>query len=113
MPLSEPSFFVLFGRFSAGAFLLTGSRFGARCVGSCHLGSSGSLNSSGFLCFFAVASVVLSVVSFDTDGSLHTVMVLQLLLFLMLTAQDLFFGPRSYCMVIRPSEGSWTSTSPG
>ena len=55
------------------------------------LGSSGFVDTSGFLCFFAVASVVLSAVSFDTDGSLHTVVVLQLLLLLMLPSEDIFW----------------------
>ena len=48
-----------------------------------------SLMCSGFLCLFAVASVVLSVVFLATDGCRHTVVVLQLLLLLMLTAEDI------------------------
>ena len=43
------------------------------------LGSSGFLDTSGLFVFFAVASVVLSAASSDTDGSLYTVVVLQLL----------------------------------
>ena len=73
MPLSRC------GRFSTGACLSTGGRFGAHCVDSFLSGASDCLVTSGFLCFFAVAGVALSVVSLDIDGCRHTAVVLQLL----------------------------------
>ena len=81
MPLSEPSFFVLFGRFSAGAFLLTGSRFGARCDCRFHSWFQRAFRHFRASLFFiaAVASIALPAVSVGTDGSLHTVVVLFLL----------------------------------
>ena len=93
--MSDLSFFVLFGHFGTGAFLLAYSRSGARCDG-CFLILASAVFSTpeGFfvLFFFAVASVALPGVSVSTDGSLHAVVVLFLLSLLMLTTADIFWA---------------------
>ena len=82
--------------------LLTGSKVGARCVDSSHSWFQ------QFLRHFRASAVLrLPVLLFrlflsGADGCLHTVVVLQFLLLLMLTAADLFFAP-TCCLMVIPS----------